>query len=120
LGVFGAAGMRISGAGVRVLGRSVHVRLRAFLGPPARGIAFRITHLHATTSMAGLRTPAITATGRNSAKKAGGVRQKREGRDQKQHPHGQRLLDVDQEAVGFGAGSVPHREIVMGMGEKNR
>ena len=120
MGVFGAAGMRISGAGVRILRRSLHVRLRAFLGPPARGIAFRITHLHATTSVAGLRTPAIASTGRNSAKKAGGVRQKREGRDQKQHPHGQSLLDRKQEAVGFGAGSVPHKEIVIGVGKKNR
>ena len=120
MGVLGAAGMRVSGAGVGIFRRSLHVGLRAFLCPPPRGIPFRITDLHATTSVARLCTAAITSTGRNAAKEAGGVRQKREGRDQKQHPHGQRLLDVEQEVAGFGAGSVPHREIVMGMGEKNR
>jgi hypothetical protein len=50
LGVLGAVRMREPWASVRIMGWSLHMRLRAFCRPPARDVPLRIAHLHAAAS----------------------------------------------------------------------
>lgn len=67
--------MRETGTGVRIAGRSLHVGLRAGLGPPARRVFLRIAHLHTAASGAGFRAVAIASPGANTAQQCGRIRQ---------------------------------------------
>src|SRR5690242_10925467 len=49
-GVFRAAGVRESRAGMGITRRGVHVRLRATGRPPAVGVSFGLAHLHTATT----------------------------------------------------------------------
>ena len=60
-GVFCAARMRISRAGVGVAARRAHVRLGATSGPPAIRIFPGLAHFHTAAAGLGFRALAITA-----------------------------------------------------------
>src|SRR5260370_23425946 len=74
--MLGAHGMRETGAGVRVVGGSLQVGLRAFLRPPARGISLRVAHLHTADSQVRFRTVAVAPAWGYTPQQRRGVREK--------------------------------------------
>jgi hypothetical protein len=85
-GVFGAARMRITGAGVGILGRSLHVGLRALFCPPPCGIAFWIADLHAAALAMSFGATTETSGGLNRANHVGRVGEYGKGAGKKQNP----------------------------------
>jgi len=65
--MLGAAGMRESRAGIRILGRLPQAGFRALADVPAGSISLRITHPHAATRQAYFRTMAVAAAPGNSS-----------------------------------------------------
>ncbi len=61
LGMLGAAETRESRAGVRVIGRCLHVGFRALRCAPACGISLGIAKLHTAPSQVRFRTVAVAA-----------------------------------------------------------
>ena len=59
--MFGAVGMWIAWAGMRVVARGAHVRLGATGGPPTIRKLFGLAHFHAATADFGFRAVAIAA-----------------------------------------------------------
>ncbi len=78
-GMLGAAGMREPRAGVRIIGRRLHVGFGASCCPPAGSISLRIAHLHAAASQVRFRTMAVAAACGNSSQQCGRVCQDGEG-----------------------------------------
>ena len=76
--MFGAAGMRESRAGVRIMGWRLHVGFRALCWPPVRDVPLRIAHLHAAASQVRFRTMAVAPACRNTPQQSGCVRKERE------------------------------------------
>ena len=86
LGVFGAARMRITGAGVGILRRSLHVGLRALFCPPPCGMAFWIADLDAAALAMSFGATAETSGGLNRANHVGRVGEYGKGAGKKQNP----------------------------------
>ena len=76
--MFGAAGMRESRAGVRIMGWRLHVGFRALCWPPVRDVPLRIAHLHAAASQVRFRTMAVAPACRNTPQQYGCVREQPE------------------------------------------
>jgi hypothetical protein len=68
--------MSETGAGVRVVGGSLHVGLRAFLRPPARSISLRIAHFDTADSQVRFRTVAVATACGYAPQKPWDVREK--------------------------------------------
>jgi hypothetical protein len=76
--MLGAVRMREPWASVRIMGWRLHMRLRAFCCPPARGVPLRITHLHAAASQVRFRTMAVASACRNAPEQCRCVREERQ------------------------------------------
>jgi len=118
LGVLSAVRMREARAGVGILRGSLHVRFRAFLGPPARGVSFRIADLHTTAVPVRLRTMAIASAGGNAAQHSRGVGQKRNGTGQQNHSDGEEPPDGSERKFEPGTRRVLHGDILWAADEK--
>ena len=81
--MLGAAGVRESRAGVRIIGWRLHVRFRACCCPPARDVPLRIAHFHAAASQARFSTMAVAPACGNTTKQCGCVREECERAAQK-------------------------------------
>jgi hypothetical protein len=77
--MFGATGVWQPRAGVRIVGGCLHMRLRAFGRPPARGAPLRIAHLHTAASEVRFRAMAVAPAGRNTPQQGRRVGQERVG-----------------------------------------
>ena len=76
--MFGAAGMRESRAGVRIMGWRLHVGFRALCWPPVREVPLRIAHLHAAASQVRFGTMAVAPASRNTPQQRWCVREEPE------------------------------------------
>ena len=75
--VFGAAGVRETGTGVRIVQRRMHVRLGAGRRrPPARGMLLGFAHLYAAVFLVGACALTIASCRGNRSKKCGGIGEK--------------------------------------------
>ncbi len=113
-----AAGMRESGAGVGIIRGSLHVGLRAFLGPPAGSISFRIAKLHAAASLVRFRAMAIASAGGDAVKHAGRVGKKRNGAGQEDKSQGEQLFDGSQRVTDSEGRNVLHERILRPVAQK--
>jgi hypothetical protein len=77
-GVFGAARMRVTRAGVGIARRGVHVGLCATLRPPASSIFFGLAHLCATTVHSRFLAMAVTASRRDTPQQGGRIGEQRQ------------------------------------------
>ncbi len=75
--MFGAAGVRVARAGVRVATRRAHVRLGATGGPPAGCVFLGLAHFHAAAARFGFGAVAVAAASWDGAEQGRRVGKKR-------------------------------------------
>jgi len=118
LRVFSAAGVRESGAGVRIIRRRMHVRFHALDCPPARGKSLRIAQLYAAASHMGFRAMAKAAAFGNFPEQCWCVREQSERTADERNS--QKACPPEGSPRDSFAKERTHRSYFVESGEKNR